>query len=154
MIEELLKAFSLVLLPSTIKFIFGPFAGKAAGLHMITTMAGTAAGMMVSVIAFTYFGEFMRAKILQYFGKKNQRLSERERSTYLKKYGRAGVSVLTPIILTPIGGTILAVSISPNKKKIILYMLISALFWSAVVTAAVYLGYDAIVKFVKQVQPI
>ncbi len=154
MIEELLKAFSLVLLPSTIKFIFGPFAGKAAGLHILTTVVGTATGMMVSVISFTYFGEFMRSKILRYFGKKNQRLSERNRSTFFKKYGLAGVSLLTPIILTPIGGTILAVSITPNKKKIILYMLVSALFWSAVITAAVYLGYDAIVKFVKQVQPI
>ncbi|HEY5691881.1 MAG TPA: hypothetical protein VIS49_10520 [Cyclobacteriaceae bacterium] len=154
MIEEILKAFSLVVLPSTIKFIFGPFAGKAAGLHLLTTMIGTASGMMVSVVAFTYFGEFIRAKILRYFGKKNERLSERERSNFIKKYGLLGISILTPIVLTPIGGTILAVSITPNKKKILLFMLISSLFWSAVITAAVYFGYDAIIKFVKQIQPV
>lgn len=154
MIEEILKAFSLVVLPSTIKFIFGPFAGKAAGLHLLTTMIGTTVGMMVSVIAFTYFGEFLRAKILRYFGKKNERLSERERSNFIKRYGLLGISVLTPIILTPIGGTILAVSITPNKKKILLFMLVSSLFWSAVITAAVYFGYDAIIKFVKQIQPV
>jgi hypothetical protein len=33
-------------------------------------------------------------------------------------------------------------------------MLISSLFWSAVITAAVYFGYDAIIKFVKQIQPV
>lgn len=157
MIEELIKAFSMVVLPSTIKFIFGPFAGKAAGLHMFTTMVATAAGMMVSVFAFTYFGEFLRAKILSYFfGKKNQRLSEREKgdSTFLKKYGLAGIALLTPILLTPIGGTLLAVGITPNKYKILFYMLVSSIFWSALITAAVYFGYDAILKFFKPVQPI
>lgn len=154
MVEELIKAFSLVLLPSTLKFIFGPFAGKAAGLHLLTTILATSGGMMVSVVAFTYFGEFLRAKILSYFGKKNQRLSERKNSNFLKKYGLAGIALLTPIILTPIGGTLLAVGVTPNKKKILLFMLISALFWSAVITTAVYFGYDAILKFVKQIQPV
>lgn len=154
MVEEVLRAISLVVLPSTIKFIFGPFAGKAAGLHMLTTILGTATGMMISVVAFTYFGEFIRAKILRYFGKKNERLSERERPSYLRKYGLVGISALTPIILTPIGGTILAVSVTPNKKKILLFMLISSLFWSAVITAAVYFGYDAVIMLIKKIQPV
>ena len=154
MLEEVLKAISVVVLPSTVKFIFGPLAGKAAGLHILSTMIGTTAGMMLSVVAFTYFGEFIRAQILRYFGKKNQRLSERERPGYLRKHGLPGISFSTPIILTPIGGTVLAVSITPNKKRIILFMFFSALFWSIVITSAVYFGYDAILKFVKQVQPV
>lgn len=154
MVEELIKAFSLVLLPSTVKFIFGPLAGKAAGLHLLTTILATSGGMMVSVVAFTYFGEFLKVKILSYFGKKNQRLSERKDSNFLKKYGLAGIALLTPIILTPIGGTLLAVGVTLNKKKILFYMLVSALFWSAIISAAVYFGYDAVLKFIKQIQPV
>ncbi len=154
MIEELLKAFSLVLLPSTIKFIFGPFAGKAAGLHILTTMVATSAGMMTSVLAFTYFGEFMRSKILAYFRNRNssENVKKREVPTALKKYGLVGISFLTPIILTPIGGTILAVSVTPKKGKILLYMLVSACVWSAIITAAVYFGYDAIIVLIKKIQ--
>ena len=64
--EEILKAFS-VYLSAMVKFIFGPIGGKAAGLHLITTMVVTAAGMMTVVVAFTYFGEFIREKIINRF---------------------------------------------------------------------------------------
>lgn len=156
MIEEIIKAVSLVLLPSTLKFIFGPFAGKAAGLHMLTTMIATASGMMTSVVAFTYFGEFLRARIIKYFGKNNSLDSKKpkENSTFFKKYGLAGISLLTPVILTPIGGTLLAVGVTPNKTKIIFYMLISACAWSVIITLAVYLGYDAILILIKKIQPV
>ncbi|MGE0770958.1 MAG: hypothetical protein AB7K37_04535 [Cyclobacteriaceae bacterium] len=155
MIEEIAKAVSLVLLPSMLKFLFGPLAGKAAGLGLITTMIATAAGMMASVVAFTYFGEFLRTKILKYLklGPKPD-FNDRQNSSFFKKYGVAGIALLTPVILTPIGGTLLAVSATSNKKKILVYMLISACFWSVVITSAVYFGYDAILKFIKQIQPL
>jgi len=104
--EEILMAFS-VYLSSMIKFIFGPIGGKAAGLHLITTMVVTAAGMMTVVLAFTYFGEFLRAKILhRFFPKKElQEKAPTNRSAFFTKYGLAGIALLTPVILTPIGGT-------------------------------------------------
>ena len=156
MIEEIVKAFSLVLLPSAIKFIFGPLAGKAAGLHIITTMVATAAGMMASVLAFTYFGEFMRFRILAYFNKKNPdgHSKNRKNATFWKKYGLVGISLLTPVILTPIKKTILAVSVSPKKGRILLSMLVSACVWSVIITSAVYFGYDAIIVLIKKIQPV
>jgi hypothetical protein len=45
---------------------------------------------------------------------------------------------LTPIILTPIGGTLLAVSSGSPREKIVFYMFISASFWSVVISSAVY----------------
>ena len=153
--EEILKAFS-VYLSSMIKFIFGPIGGKAAGLHLITTMVVTAAGMMTVVVAFTYFGEFLRSKILHHFFPKKE-LEERtpkKRSAFFTKYGLAGIALLTPVILTPIGGTLLAVSVSPNREKIIFYMLISACTWAVILTLAVYFGYDAVMNFVNKVQPV
>ncbi len=151
--EEILKAISLVFLPSMLKFIFGPIGGKAAGLHLVTTMIGTAAGMMASVVAFTYFGEFLRTKILSRFTKK-EKPEQEQRKNFFKKYGLAGIAIFTPVILTPIGGTILAVSFTSNRGKILLYMLISACAWSAIITAAVYFGYDAVVRLIKDIQPV
>ncbi len=151
--EEILKAFS-VYLSSMIKFIFGPIGGKAAGLHLITTMIVTAAGMMTVVVAFTYFGEFIRKKIIDRFRKAKPTVAPpREKSGIIKKYGLVGIAFLTPVILTPIGGTVLAVSVSPNREKILLYMLISACLWSVVLTSAVYFGYDAVMEFIEKVQP-
>ena len=152
---EILKAFS-VYLWAMIKFIFGPIGGKAAGLHLITTMVVTAAGMMTMVVAFTYFGEYIREKIIHRFFPKKESAKEppKKRSAFFTKYGLAGIAFLTPIILTPIGGTLLAVSVSSNREKIILYMFISACAWSVILTLAVYFGYDAVMNAINKVQPV
>jgi len=143
--EEILMAFS-VYLSSMIKFIFGPIGGKAAGLHLITTMV------------FTYFGEFIREKIINRLRKKRADQSRegqnKKNAGFFKKYGLLGIALLTPVILTPIGGTLLAVSVSPNREKIIFYMFISACIWSVILTLAVYFGYEAIMNFVNKVQPL
>jgi membrane protein DedA with SNARE-associated domain len=151
--DEILKALS-VYLSSMIKFIFGPIGGKAAGLHLITTMIVTVAGMMTIVVAFTYFGDFIRKRIIDRFRKpKPEDVTTANKRNFFKRYGLAGVAFLTPVILTPIGGTILAVSVSPRREKILLYMLISACAWSVILTCAVYFGYDAVMEWIDKMQP-
>ncbi|HMR55904.1 MAG: hypothetical protein IT213_16020 [Cytophagales bacterium] len=151
--EEVLKAVS-VYLSAMIKFIFGPIGGKTAGLHLITTMVVTVSGMMTTVVAFTYFGEFIRKRIIARFKRnKPEQPNAVPKKNFFKRYGLAGVAFLTPIILTPIGGTVLAVSLSSNREKILLYMLISACLWSVILTCAVYFGYDAVMNWVDKMQP-
>lgn len=148
--EEIIKAITLVYLPSTIKFIFGPLAGKAAGLHIITSIVCTIAGMMTSVVAFTYFGDWIRKGIFKkYLHREPKPLHERSKIIqYFLKFEMGGIAFLTPIILTPIGGTILAVSFGAPKEKIILYMFISACMFSVIINVGVYYGYDAIIKLI------
>jgi uncharacterized membrane protein len=139
-----------------LKFIFGPIGGKAAGLHIVSTMVGTAAGMMTIVVGFTYFGEMIRKWLLHFFKKDEGNTGKPAKGyvRWVKKYGIAGIAFLTPVILTPIGGTLLAVSFTPNREKILFYMLISACAWSAILTLAVYFGYDAVMRFIDQLQPV
>jgi membrane protein DedA with SNARE-associated domain len=152
--EEILKTLT-VYLWSMVKFFFGPIGGKAAGLHIITAMIVTVAGMMTMVVTFTYFGEFIRKRILdRIFKKKSENKPLKMKSNYLTKYGLAGVALLTPILLSPIGGTLVAVGISTNREKIILYMFISACVWSVIITCAVYFGYDAVMNYINKVQPV
>ncbi len=153
--EEILRALPVYLM-SMLKFIFGPVLGKAAGLNLFTTMLVTAGGMMTAVFAFTYFGKFIREKILNRFfpEKTNEPKQNKKIVVVLKKYGLAGIAFLTPIILTPIGGTLLAVGLGNRRDKIILYMLISGGIWSVVLTLAVYFGYDALLELIKKFQPV
>jgi len=143
MVEEIVKAIP-VFLSSALKFILGPLEGYGLKLHFLTTVVATICGMMVSVVAFTYFGEWLRHRLLRRFfqKKKADQNSEKKKnrfSWFIAKYGLGGVAFLTPVFLTPIGGTILAVSLTESKKKILLYMFISAIFWAFVFTAIVYL---------------
>jgi membrane protein DedA with SNARE-associated domain len=148
--EEILKAFTLVYLPSMLKFIIGPVAGYAAKLNLLTTIIGTVAGMMTSVVAFTFFGNWLRTKVLKrlYLGTRQQK--QRKWAGLWKKYGMSGVAFLTPLLLTPIGGTILAVSMGAPKEKIIFYMFLSAAGWAVFFSGAIYFfGNEVLPDFVK-----
>jgi membrane protein DedA with SNARE-associated domain len=137
--EEILKAIP-VYFASMLKFIFGPLGGYAAKLSLLTTILTTVFGMMTMVFLFTYFGDWIREKVLHRFIRKSNPESPRNKrlATIWKKYGLPGVALLTPIILTPIGGTLLAVGSGSPKDKIIFYMFISAAAWSVIFSVAIY----------------
>lgn len=150
MLQEILKALP-VYFSCMLKFIFGPAGGYAVGLHPITTILTTVAGMMTVVFLFTFFGEWIRAKIFARFktGKVDLKRAERFDKIW-KRYGLVGVALLTPVILTPIGGTLLAVGSGSPKEKIIFYMFVSASFWSVVISMAIYIfGNEVLPAFLK-----
>jgi membrane protein DedA with SNARE-associated domain len=151
MLEELLKAIP-VLFSSMLKFVLGPIGGFAAGLNPITTILSTVLGSMASVFAFTFFGEWLKTRVLSRIGGKKKKFTVNSRKfvTIWRKYGMVGVATLMPILLTPIGGTILAVGFGAPRSKIIFYMFISASAWAIIFTFAIYeFGKAVLPDFVK-----
>jgi hypothetical protein len=150
--EEILKTVTLVYFPSMLKFIFGPIAGYAAGLSLLSTVLGTVAGTMTIVLLFTYSGNWIRNKILNRFSSKSEKSNRRNQKfiAIWKKYGLTGVAFLTPLILTPIGGTLLAVSSGSPKEKIIFYMFLSASAWALTFSVIIYFfGNEFLPDFIK-----
>lgn len=147
MLEEILKAIPVVL-ASAIKFILGPLEGYALKLHPLTTIFSTLLGMMISVVAFTFFGDWLKQRFFSKLLTRPANLSNRRRKfiILMRKYGLGGIALMTPIILTPIGGTLLAVGMNKPKEKILLFMFISASFWSIVLTLTVYASGKAIMN--------
>jgi membrane protein DedA with SNARE-associated domain len=136
--QEILKAIPIYF-SSMLKFILGPAGGYAVGLNLVTTILTTVSGMMTVVFLFTFFEKWIRTKIFGRFKKRKINLKRAARLEKLwKRYGLIGVALLTPIILTPIGGTLLAVSSGSPKDKIIFYMFVSASFWSVVFSMIFY----------------
>jgi len=137
--QEILKAIPIYLI-SMGKFILGPVGGYTAGLNLITTILSTVFGMMTVVFLFTYSGDWIKAKILSRFFKKKSKFSAGNKRfvNIWKKYGLPGVALLTPLVLTPIGGTLLAISSGSPKDKIIFYMFLSASFWAVIFSMAIY----------------
>jgi membrane protein DedA with SNARE-associated domain len=149
--EEILKAIP-VYFASMLKFILGPVGGYTAGLNLITTILTTVFGMMTVVFLFTYGGNWLRQKVLSRFIKKRNKFSGSNRKfvQVWKKYGLPGVALLTPIVLTPIGGTLLAVSSGSPREKIIFYMFLSASFWAVIFSMAIYFfGNEVLPDFFK-----
>lgn len=130
MLELWTKYFAIYFF-SMLKFIGGPLSGTAFGFHWIITALFTIAGMMTSVLIFSLFGSRAKKWIKKRWFKKSRLFTPRNRRAVniWKKYGLAGVAFLTPILFTPIGGTLLATSFGETTSRIFIYMLCSALFW-------------------------
>ncbi len=88
--------------------------------------------MMSSVTLFTFLGTKLRVIYQSKFGKPKKIFSKKSRQviTIWSKYGEVGIAFLTPLILTPIGGTLILVSFGTQKRKIFSYMFLSALIWA------------------------
>ena len=133
-----------------IKFVAGPFGGYMMGLSLFTTILTTVASMMTVVIGLSFFGDFLRKRVLDKFFAKRKKFSERSRKliTNWRKYGLPGVAALTPLLLTPIGGTLIALSFGTPRDKLIVYMFVSAAVWSVILSGVFYLfGPELISQF-------
>ena len=66
-----------------------------------------------------------------------------------RKRGMLGVAFLTPVLFSPIIGTMIAISFGEQKRNIIIKMLISAIFLGTIFSfIASYWGIDAF-KWIK-----
>lgn len=131
--ESLITFFGIYFL-SMFKFIAGPLLGNAAGYSLWKIVLVTVSGMMTSVSVFTLLGSQFKRILALRTKKKNPIFSKKNRSIVRlwAKYGEIGIAFITPILLTPIGGTLILVSFGTKKRKIYLHMLWSALLWSTV----------------------
>lgn len=144
--EEILKAIPIYLL-SMLKVVFGPTLSYAGGLHYITSIVVTFSGMMSSVLIFTFFGDLLKkGRLKAWFEKREQKAQ----NSKWKKYGLLGLAILTPLLLTPIGGTILSVAGGYPRSRIVIYMLISALVFAVASTALIYYFGAAVEQFFTQ----
>lgn len=147
--EEILKAIPAVYLPSMLKLVFGPLAGCGLGLNIFVTMIASLAGMMTIVTVITYSGQMFRQRIENFFAKN---LRHGKVYKFIEKYGLWGIVVLTPLILMPIPGALLALGFQQQhtKEQILLYMLISGAVWSVIFTLVIcFLGHSVLPNIIK-----
>ncbi|TXE06644.1 hypothetical protein [Algoriphagus aquimarinus] len=122
------------------KFLAGPILGSAAGYSVWENVLVTVAGMMTSVVIFTLIGtrlknlfdEKISTKPKLVFSKKNRRIVQ-----LWGKYGEIGIAFFTPMLLTPIGGTLIMVSFGVKKRHIYLHMFWSACLWAVVFSLSI-----------------
>ena len=129
--------YAIVFLFSMVKFFGGPLAGAAAELSFLPTYALTVAGMMTSVFVFSGVGRAFAAHL-----QRRRRLRQKPIFTprarqivrIFSRFGIGGIAFLTPILFTPIGGTVIATMLGVRRQHIMLHMLWSAALWGAAFT--------------------
>ena len=129
-----------------LKIVFGPTMGYAAGFHPLVSTLLTIAGMMTTISIFSLFGEKLRHTAFMRFFKFKKVFSPQSRRfvKIWKKYGLIGIAFLTPILLSPPGGAILAVAFGGPRKQMLLYMFFFSVVWSFILTYGFYYSSDGV----------
>jgi len=131
MLSEVMKYIAVYLI-SMFKFIGGPAFGAAYDLNLIITALMTIFGMMTTVTIISFFGLRLRNWIRKKYGYKKKLFTSRNRRIIKiwRGYGEFGVSFFTPVLFSPIIGTLLVTTLGGRRKRVFTFMLISAIFWA------------------------
>ena len=129
-----------VVLASMVKFVAGPLAGLALNLSWWETAICTVVGMMFSVVIFVFLGGAIQQLMARYRKTQPRLFSKRSRLAVRvwKKSGMTGIAFLTPLLFTPIGGTLIAVSFKVPRLTVIAQMLFWGVVLGVVITLIVY----------------
>lgn len=116
-----------------VKFFGGPIAGVAAGLPFGFVWGLTIAGMMTTVVVVSGLGRTWalhqrRRRLLR--GKPLFNKRSRGIVRIFRRFGMPGIAFLTPILFSPIGGTVIATQLHVPRLRIVLHMLWSAVLWA------------------------
>ena len=129
---EYIVTFLGIYIMALFKFISGPVLGYWAGYSLLEIMLVTVSGMMSSVFIFTFLGQWLKSQWDKRIKSKRVVFSKRNRRIVKiwQKSGAAGVAFLTPLLLSPIGGTLVMTAFGVDRRTIISYMLMSSIWWS------------------------
>jgi hypothetical protein len=131
MVTDLMK-YIIVFFISMFKFVGGPAFGAAYDLNLIGIVAMTVTGMMTTVVVISFFGIRLRDWLKKRVKTKRKTFSRRNRRIVKiwRGYGEFGVAFFTPVLFSPVIGTLLVTALGGKRKRVITYMLISAIFWA------------------------
>jgi hypothetical protein len=128
MIETILKYLSVYLI-SMIKVFFGPVTGIVGDLSVLETALFTILGMMTSVVVILLIGSKGRTWLINKLGLEKRIANSSYRTKKLwDNFGVQGIAFITPLI-SPILGAVIAHMFEASRRKIVKYMLVSAIFW-------------------------
>ncbi len=133
------KYFSVFII-SSFKFIFGPITGISLNLNPVEIWVLTTLGMMFSVVIITFIGVPTRNYLKKKFRKKRKIFTRRNRFIVRvwKKYGVQGIAFFTPLLFSPILGTLIAVVLGGKRKSIIITMFLWATIWGFLFSFGLY----------------
>jgi hypothetical protein len=152
----------IVFLVSSIKFLFAPALSFGMGLNFVQTLLSTTAGGILGVVVFFFLSRWILMLYSRYFfyyfhiarvkiySSLNitvpkfipaRRFTKRNRFIIklVRKYGLAGIVIMTPILLSIPVGTFVATRYYSSNRYLLVYLSCSVLFWSLFMSSAISL---------------
>jgi hypothetical protein len=140
----------LIFLLCMVKFVVAVPSGFATlDLPFIPFVLFTTSGGISGVLAFSFFSNYifqawdfiissLGFKVIQTKPKRRFTKASRIYTKIIKSYGLIGVALITPTIISIPVGTVLALKLFPDKRKVIFTLSISVLLWSILLSSLLF----------------
>jgi len=146
--STLFKILPLFLL-SMVKFVVGvPSAFAAFQFNFWELLLFAISAGFMGVTVFMFFSDWLFAVWdafkYRFFRKKEpvkKKIFTRQSRIFvriIKKYGLPGIALITPTIISIPIGTILARRLYPDRKKVYIYLLVSVVIWSFILSLVLH----------------
>jgi hypothetical protein len=143
----------IVLLGSILKFSVGSLAAMGAKLGLEGSVANVIGGI-TGIVLFTYLGSVIQDYFVKKFpGTFGRKFTPTNRFLVRVKnrFGLGGIAALTPIVLSIPVGVLFALTLTHDKKKIMITMIMSTLFWAIVLFLPYFLFNFNIFEFLRRI---
>ena len=117
-------------------------AGIALSLHPLITGMASALGAVIGTLLGILFGDALQKRLLK---KENKKEKNRGRIYAIwEKYGVIGLGLLSPLITGALLGAAVGISLGAAPRRLMLWMCVGIVIWSALLTAIAALGMEGL----------
>lgn len=141
-----MQDFFEVFLVAMVKFLFAYPMALANKMNFGVSMLATSAGMMTTVSIITLFRKQVKGFIDKFYFNKRKIFSKTNRRIVkiYQRFGLWGIALATPPLLTPIGGTLVAVARGESAQRVLFVMFIASIIWGLLGGGFIYFLYDIV----------
>ena len=148
---DTINSILIVFLTGVIELWMAIPLGAALKLSPLSTAISSALGAISAALIVAFSGDGLRRRFLKWrYGSENN-LKKGRMYNIWNKYGVAGLGLLSPLFFGAPLGAALGIVLGASKNRLILWMTMGILIWSAGLTAAVFLGLISLESYVHQI---
>ncbi|HTX61939.1 MAG TPA: small multi-drug export protein [Methanobacterium sp.] len=104
------------------------------------TAVVSALGSISAVVIVALAGDKLRSRFLKWHYGTDEGLKKSRMHQIWNQYGVIGLGLLSPLLFGAPLGTALGIVLSAEKNKLLFWMAVGIIIWSAGLTAAIFLG--------------
>jgi len=114
--------------------------GLVLKLSPLSTAVTAALGSVTSALIVAFAGSNLRSRFLKWRYGSDENLKKGRYFKIWNKYGVVGLGILSPLLFGAPLGTAVGIIFGAERNRLLLWIIIGIIIWSAGLTAAVYLG--------------
>ena len=118
--------------------------GLALGSHPVVIAGFTALGSITSVLIIYFAGESLKKRLFKRMGESRMERNKKRMAHLMDRYGTVGLGLIVSGTLGPIPAALVGMAVVRDTRRLLVYLIIGIVIWSAGLTAIGVFGLDLI----------